>query len=161
MEEKRYKSAISFEEMEVWRCSRVAVKEIYLVSGKSNFAKDFGLRDQIRRAAVSVMSNIAEGSERSSTKEFIQYLFIAKAYSAEVRSQLYIALDLDYLSQQQFKCTAPTIPLHFETAIWLYKILAAEAMIKLCKPAIFTSFFLLFSLFFHDCLYRRRYIRDS
>ena len=67
------------------------------------FAKDFGLRDQIRRAAVSVMSNIAEGFDRGGVREFIQFLFIAKGSAAEVQAQLYVALDAGYITQEQFK----------------------------------------------------------
>jgi four helix bundle protein len=66
------------------------------------FAKDFGLRDQIRRAAVSVMSNIAEGFDRGSRGEFHQFLVVAKASCAEVRSQLYVAQDVGYINQETF-----------------------------------------------------------
>jgi four helix bundle protein len=67
-----------FEDMEAWRQARVLCGEVYRVSGRGSFIKDFGLRDQIRRSSVSVMSNIAEGFERSGTGEFIQFLAIAK-----------------------------------------------------------------------------------
>ena len=82
-----------FEDIEAWRQARVLCGEIYRVSGKGPFAKDFGLRDQIQRASVSIMSNIAEGFERSGTGEFIQFLTIAKGSAGEMRSQLYIAFD--------------------------------------------------------------------
>jgi four helix bundle protein len=88
-----------FEDMEAWRQARVLCQEIYCVSGQGSFVKDFGLRDQIRRASVSIMSNIAEGFERSGTGEFIQFLAIAKGSAGEMRSQLYIALDQGYLDQ--------------------------------------------------------------
>jgi four helix bundle protein len=91
-----------FEDMEAWRQARVLCREIYRVSGKGSFAKDFGLRDQIRRASVSIMSNIAEGFERSGTGEFIQFLAIAKGSAGEIRSQLYIALDQGYLDREEF-----------------------------------------------------------
>ena len=91
-----------FEDMEAWRQARVLCGEIYRVSGKGLFAKDFGLRDQIRRASVSIMSNIAEGFERSGTGEFIQFLAIAKGSAGEMKSQLYIALDQGYLSREDF-----------------------------------------------------------
>ena len=71
-----------FEDIEAWRQARVLCEEIYRVSGKGTFAKDFGLRDQIRRASVSIMSNIAEGFERSGAGEFIQSLAIAKGSRA-------------------------------------------------------------------------------
>ena len=83
-----------FEDMEVWQNARSITKKTYICSGSGQFSKDYGLRDQIQRAAVSIMSNIAEGFERGSNKEFIQFLFIAKGSAGEVRSQLYVALDL-------------------------------------------------------------------
>jgi four helix bundle protein len=88
--------------MDVWKESRKLVKMIYFVTGKREFKKDFGLADQIRRAAISVMSNIAEGFERGTNTEFIHFLFIAKGSCGEVRSQLYAALDQLYLSDEEF-----------------------------------------------------------
>ena len=76
--------------------------EIYRVTNQGGFARDFGLRDQIRRAAVSVMSNIAEGFERNRPAEFYHFLSIAKASCGEARSQLYVALDAGYLDQGSF-----------------------------------------------------------
>ena len=92
-----------FEELEVWQLSRTLVKEIYKVTNEGQFKKDFALRDQIRRAGLSVMSNIAEGFERKMKNELIQFLFISKGSSGEVRSQLYAASDLKYISDEQFK----------------------------------------------------------
>ena len=91
-----------FEDLLAWQKARELVCKVYLVTREGAFAKDFGLRDQIRRASVSVMSNIAEGFERSGSGEFHQYLVIAKGSCAEVRSQLYTALDVDYLSHEKF-----------------------------------------------------------
>jgi four helix bundle protein len=91
-----------FEDMEAWRQARVLCLEIYRVSGKGSFAKDFGLRDQIRRASISIMSNMAEGFERSGTGEFIQFLAIAKGSAGEIKSQLYIALDQGYITREDF-----------------------------------------------------------
>jgi len=91
-----------FEDMEVWQQARSITKAIYVSSRQGEFARDFGLRDQIRRAAVSIMSNIAEGFERGTNKEFIQFLFIAKGSAGEVRSQLYIAFDLGYIEKDTF-----------------------------------------------------------
>jgi four helix bundle protein len=93
----------TFEDMEVWQSARTFAKAIYAITGKSAFAKDFALRDQIRRAAISIMSNIAEGFERSSNKEFIQFLYISKGSSAEIRSQLYLTYDLNYVDESVFQ----------------------------------------------------------
>ena len=91
-----------FEEMEVWQKARRLTTRIYGLSRTGEFAKDFGLRDQIQRAAVSVMSNIAEGFERRSDKSFQQFLSIANGSVGEVRCQLYVALDLGYISNGAF-----------------------------------------------------------
>ena len=92
-----------FEDVQAWQKARVLVREIYRVSGEGPFRRDFGLKDQIRRAAVSVMSNIAEGFERNSDNELRRFLFIAKGSCGEVVSQVYVALDLGYLSEQEFE----------------------------------------------------------
>jgi four helix bundle protein len=91
-----------FEDIKAWQTARNLVSAIYRVSGRGKFEKDFGLRDQIRRAAVSAMSNIAEGFERCSDKEFHRFLYIAKGSAGEVRSQLFVALDLEYLTSEEF-----------------------------------------------------------
>jgi four helix bundle protein len=91
-----------FEDIEAWRSARELTKSIYRVSSTGNFARDFGLRDQIRRAAVSIVSNIAEGFEREGDKEFLQFLSMAKGSCGEVRAQLCVALDQDYISEEQF-----------------------------------------------------------
>ena len=91
-----------FEEIECWKKARELTRRVYEVSGKGNFAKDFGLKDQIRRAAVSIMSNIAEGHDRSGTGEFVQFLANAKGSAAEVRCQLYVALDQGYINDNDF-----------------------------------------------------------
>lgn len=93
----------SFEEIISWQKSRELNVIIYKVTNSNDlFSKDFGLRDQIRRASVSISSNIAEGFERQTTKEFIRFLYIAKASAGEVRSQLYLALDIKYISKNEF-----------------------------------------------------------
>jgi four helix bundle protein len=76
---------------------------VYAVSQGGDFARDFGLRDQMRRAAVSILSNIAEGFERGGDKEFAQFLYVAKGSCGEVRSQLYVALDLGYIAADDFR----------------------------------------------------------
>src|SRR4030067_55674 len=91
-----------FEDLIAWQKARQLTVEIYRITAHGEFAKDFGLRDQIRRAAVSVMSNIAEGFDRGSRGEFHQFLVVAKALCAEVRSQLYVAMDVGYIVQEVF-----------------------------------------------------------
>jgi len=92
-----------FEDIEAWKKGRDLAKDVYAVTRKGEFARDRGLRDQIRRAAVSVISNIAEGFSRQTDKEFVQFLHIAKGSTSEVQSQLYVALDLDYISKEEFE----------------------------------------------------------
>jgi len=92
----------SFEEIEAWQKARELSRAVYVCSSTGAFGKDFGLRDQIRRAAISVLSNIAEGFERGGSAEFIQFLAIAKGSAAEVEAQLFVALDQCYISQKQF-----------------------------------------------------------
>ena len=91
-----------FEELIAWQKARALTKAVYDVTRDDRFARDFGLTGQIQRAAVSIMSNIAEGFERDSRAEFYRFLTIAKASCAEVRSQLYIALDIGYINQSDF-----------------------------------------------------------
>ncbi len=91
-----------FEEIECWKRARELTREVYSVSGRSPFSRDFGLKDQIRKASVSVMSNIAEGFDRNGTAEFVQFLSTAKASAAEVRCQLYVALDQAYIPEAEF-----------------------------------------------------------
>jgi four helix bundle protein len=93
---------VRFEEIESWKTARQLTTLIYQFTEQVGFAKDYGLKDQIRRASVSVMSNIAEGFESRTNTQFVNYLGHAKGSSGEVRSQLYIALDLRYISQEQF-----------------------------------------------------------
>jgi len=91
-----------FEEIEAWKEARILTSMVYKVSRQKPFSRDFGLSNQIQRAAVSVMSNIAEGFLCQSNREFVRYLFIALRSTAEVQSQLYVALDLGYIDQNQF-----------------------------------------------------------
>lgn len=91
------------EDIAAWHKARELTQHIYRVSAYGAFVKDFGLRDQIRRASVSVMANIAEGFERSGTGEFLQFLAMAKGSTGEVRAHLYVALDLGYVSPETFK----------------------------------------------------------
>lgn len=90
-----------FEDLLAWQKARALTSKIYAVTRIGQFAKDFGLTDQIRRAAVSIGSNIAEGFERGNNKEFVTFLGIAKGSAGEVRSQLYTAYDAGYLSDAE------------------------------------------------------------
>lgn len=91
-----------FEDFIAWQKARKLTSEIYRVTSAGNFARDFGLKDQIRRAAVSSMSNLAEGFERGKPAEFHQFLSVAKGSCAELRAQLYVALDVGYLRTETF-----------------------------------------------------------
>lgn len=93
----------SFEDLKVWRSAREVANLIYDATEKDRFSRDFALRDQIRRSAISVVSNIAEGFERNGNKEFTNFLYIAKGSCGEARAQLYIALDRDYVTEYEFR----------------------------------------------------------
>ena len=92
-----------FVEIESWKRARQLTNRVYELSGQGTFARDFALKDQVRRACVSIMSNIAEGHDRSGTGEFVQFLATAKASAAEVRCQLYVALDQGYIDNEAFE----------------------------------------------------------
>jgi four helix bundle protein len=92
----------SFEEFEVWQTFREITGRIYALTRRKAFAEDHGLKNQIRRASVSLMSNIAEGYESQTKSVFIRHLGIAKGSAGEVRSQLYVALDQKYLAELEF-----------------------------------------------------------
>jgi four helix bundle protein len=96
-------SVTRFEELDSWQKARKLTKMVYSLSSKGGWAKDFELRNQIRRAAISAMSNIAEGFERQGANEFPYFLSIAKGSAGEVRSQLYVALDQDYIDERIFE----------------------------------------------------------
>ncbi|MEA3308716.1 MAG: four helix bundle protein [Chloroflexota bacterium] len=91
-----------FEDVNSWQAGRELCRMVYHITNLGKFSRDFGLRDQMRRAAVSIISNIAEGFESQSDQTFIRYLYIAKASSGEVRAQAYVALDQGYISQKEF-----------------------------------------------------------
>jgi four helix bundle protein len=91
----------SFEDLRVWQAGIQLVKSVYLVTNDGGLTKDFGLRDQLRRAAVSIPTNIAEGFERASRKEYLQFLNIAKGSAGEVRSLLRVALEVGYLDAKR------------------------------------------------------------
>ncbi|NBC16227.1 MAG: four helix bundle protein [Bacteroidetes bacterium] len=92
-----------FEDIEAWQSGRALTRAVYAASRRGAFGRDDALRNQIRRAAISVTSNIAEGFERSSDRAFAHFLSVAKGSAGEVRSQLYVALDEGYLSESEFE----------------------------------------------------------
>jgi len=93
----------SFEEIVAWQKARQLTLHIYRVSSNGDFCKDFGLKDQVRRASVSITANIAEGHGRRTNPEFANFLNLARGSTAEVQSHLHVAVGLGYLSQEQFK----------------------------------------------------------
>lgn len=93
----------TFEDINAWQSGRELTRHVYHVSRQGDFAQDYALRDQIRRAAISITSNIAEGFERDSTAAFLHFLSIAKGSAGEVRSQLYVALDEGYIDRKTFE----------------------------------------------------------
>lgn len=93
----------TFEEIKVWQDARAFVKEIYNLTASEKFKKDYGLREQIQRAAVSILNNISEGFERNNNKEFIKFLLYSKGSAGEIRAMLYVALDINYISDEEFQ----------------------------------------------------------
>ena len=91
-----------FEDLDVWVAAKDASVMIYKITENESLRKDFGLKDQIRRASISIISNIAEGFERNGNKEFIQFLSIAKGSAGEVRAQLYIIKELEFINEEEF-----------------------------------------------------------
>jgi four helix bundle protein len=91
-----------FEDLKCWQEARKLTKLIYALTKSGGLGRDFGLRDQMRRASVSIMANIAEGFQRRADREFVQFLFIAMASASEIKSHLYVALDQGYIAQEQF-----------------------------------------------------------
>lgn len=94
---------IGFENLETWKRARELTAKIYQVTASGEFSRDFGLRDQVRRSAVSIMSNIAEGWDRASQADRLRFLTYAKASSSELRSQLYVALDCGHIATEYFE----------------------------------------------------------
>ena len=98
-----------FEDLEIWQNAREITNRLYDLSDRDPFSRDFALRDQMRRAAISILSNIAEGFEKQTQQTFIRYLSGAKASSGELRAQLYIALDRNYILQEEFDTIKHTL----------------------------------------------------
>jgi four helix bundle protein len=97
------KAAKSFEDLHIYQRARELTNAVYALTREGRFAKDYGLADQIRRAVVSIMSNIAEGFERGSKVEMIQFLYIAKGSCGEVRAQLRVARDQEYVAEDDYQ----------------------------------------------------------
>ncbi len=97
-----YSRIHKIEDLRIWQCARTLCKEIYVFTRREDFEKDFRFVQQIRAAAGSIMDNIAEGYGRSGSKEFVQFLYIAKGSCQEVISQLYRAWDVQYISEEEF-----------------------------------------------------------
>jgi four helix bundle protein len=100
---KRQIAVDKFEDLIAWQKARSLTRMIYEITRGESFARDYGLSGQIQRAAVSIMSNIAEGFERGNPGDFHRFLVMAKASCAEVRSQLYVALDIGYINEAEFR----------------------------------------------------------
>jgi four helix bundle protein len=92
-----------FEDLDSWKVARELCTLIYIITKKKPMSNDYAFSDQIRRAAISIMNNISEGFERGSNKDFAKFLFIARGSAGEVRSMLYLALDQNYISKEEFK----------------------------------------------------------
>ncbi|MDP8240936.1 MAG: four helix bundle protein [Candidatus Hatepunaea meridiana] len=98
-----------FEDLEVWQIARNIANSIYQLTYNQQFSKDFALKDQVRRSAISIMANIAEGFGSKSKNEFIRFLRYSISSAAETKSHLYLAIDLDYITQDQFNECAGNI----------------------------------------------------
>jgi four helix bundle protein len=92
-----------FEEIQVWQKARIVTNRVYSISNMGEFARDFSVRDQMKRASVSIMANIAEGHGRRTENEFANFLNIARGSAVELQSHLYVALDLAYIDETQFR----------------------------------------------------------
>ena len=114
-----------FEDIEAWKKARELTKEIYKISSAGAFAKDFSLKDQIRRASISIMLNIAEGFARKTDKDFARFLVHSHGSAAEVQSALYVAIDQNYITQDKFKflysLTEETSKMIMKFALYLTK----------------------------------------
>jgi len=93
---------VKYEDLDVWKLSLKMTKMLYDLTAKREFSRDFALRDQLRRSIISVSSNIVEGFEKNNNNEFVRYLRIAKGSVGEARNQLYIALTVNYITQEEF-----------------------------------------------------------
>ena len=108
-----------FEDILAWQKAREVTKLVYSVTKTGDFAKDFGLRDQIRRSCVSIMANIAEGFARRSDKDFANFLNMARSSAAEVQSHLYVAVDQEYIENANFEVIYNKLE---ETSLMIYAL---------------------------------------
>lgn len=106
-----------FEDIESWQMARKLTVDIYQLTQKDGFDRDYGMKDQIRRAVVSIMNNIAEGFERGSNKDFAKFLYISRGSAGEVRNLLYVACDLGYISEEEFN-KAKELCCRISGALW-------------------------------------------
>lgn len=106
-----------FEDLKAWQRARELTNIVYALTKKEGFCKDYSLVDQVHRAVISVMNNIAEGFERGSNKDFVKFLFIARCSVGEVRSILYLALDQNYIEKEEFQNTCD-ISIEVSRIIW-------------------------------------------
>jgi four helix bundle protein len=112
--------ATKIEDLRIWQCARTISKSIYILTYYDNFEKDYRFVQQIRAAAGSIMDNIAEGFGRSGSKEFIQFLYIARGSCQEVISQLYRAWDVQYISEEEFTETKKQLE---TTSVMIYNLI--------------------------------------
>ena len=112
--------ATKIEALRIWQCARTISKSIYILTYHDNFEKDYRFVQQIRAAAGSIMDNIAEGFGRSGSKEFIQFLYIARGSCQEVISQLYRAWDVQYISEEEFTETKKQVE---TTSVMIYNLI--------------------------------------
>lgn len=139
-----------FEDLECWKSARELTRVIYRLSNRGEFARDFGLRDQMRRAAVSVLSNIAEGFESHTRPLFIEYLSRAKASCGEFRAQCYVALDAGYCGQTEFAQMSATAEkcsrqisnfIHYLKQDTRYKVSESQEPYELYQPSELSELF--------------------
>jgi four helix bundle protein len=123
-----------FEDLKVWAETREFIKEIYLLTDNEYIRNDFSFKNQIRRAAISVLNNIAEGHERNNNKEFIKFLIYSKGSAGEIRSMLYIALDLNYITQEEFDYKLNKVLIITKQLANLIKYLKSNLLKKDLRP---------------------------
>lgn len=123
-----------FEDLNIWKLSLKITKLIYDLTSKDKLSKDFGLRDQLRRAIISVSSNIVEGFEKNNNNEFIRYSRIAKGSVGEVRNQLYMAHEINYITNIEFSdLNTLLLDLANQTGSFISYLIKTRKLSKLAK----------------------------